>query len=410
MPFFSFRTLLTGVLAVTLSNFAYAVELSGVIDVRVQREDGERSWTQAGLGKTRYGDGGKLRLGQAILAGEVELSNSFSAVLVLDANDNRSKVIDVQTGWLAWSPVPSGPWKLRAKAGMFFLPVNEEIAYERFTWTPTRTISSSAINSWIGEEFKTKGVELSMTHRGRANGSPHDLGFTGAIFNGNDPAGTLLAWRGWSVGDRLSGASETLTLADLPVYRAQGPINKQTRDMHLFREVDGRAGYYAGINYSYADALQVSLLHYDSRGDELAVKAGQYSWATKFNHAGVSLRPRGDWEYLFQYLEGSTGMGAGAVAITYRTWFALASRRLGPGTASVRYDRFRAREHDQIPADPNGESGSALALAYAWDLRSDLSVVSEWLSVRSDRTARTLVGLAPRQSSTSITTSLRWQF
>lgn len=410
MQLFSFRNLLTGMLAVTLPYFAYAIELSGVIDVRAQREDGERSWTQAAMGKTRYGDGSKLRLGQAILAGEVELSNSFSAVLVLDANDNRRNVVDVQSGWVAWNPVPSGPWKVRAKAGMFFLPVNEEIAYDRFTWTPTRTISASGINSWIGEEFKTKGIELSMTHRGRASGSPHDLGITGAIFDGNDPAGALLAWRGWSIGDRLSGASETLILADLPVYRAQGPINRQTRDMHVFREVDGRGGYYAGVNYSYADTLQLSLLHYDNRGDELVVKGGQYSWATKFNHAGVRLRPRGAWEYLFQYLEGRTGMGSGAVAINYRSWFALASRRLGPGNASVRYDRFRAREHDQIAADPNGESGSALALAYAWELRSDLSVVSEWLSVRSDRAARALVGVAPRQSSTSITTSLRWQF
>lgn len=386
-----------------------AIELSGVLDVRALHEDGERSWTRSGLGKTRFGGGTAVRLGQGILAGELEMSDAVSAFAIIDANDDRRRLFDLQEAWVAWSPVPASAWKVRAKAGIFFPPLNQEIDYTRRTWTPTRTISASALNSWVGEELKTKGFELSLTRRGAATGAPHDIGFTAAIFNGNDPAGTLLAWRGWGVGDRLTGVSESIRLADLPVYRADGMINKQSRDIHLFREIDGRAGFYAGANYAYADAVQISAIHYDNRGDPLVVKDGQYSWATKFDHAGVALRT-GQWEWMLQYMSGSTMMGPRAVALDYRAWYALASRRVGPATLTVRFDRFGTREHDNIASDPNGEEGRAIALAYIHEINSSVSVVNELLLLRSTRQARSLLGIAPSQVSTSLTSSLRWQF
>lgn len=386
-----------------------AVELSGVLDVRALHEDGERSWTKSGLGKTRFGGGNALRLGQGILAAELEMGDALSAFAVIDANDDRRRVFDVQEAWIAWSPVPANAWKVRAKAGIFFPPLNQEIDYTRRTWTPARTISASALNSWVGEELKTKGLELSLTRRGLATGSPHDIGFTAAIFNGNDPAGTLLAWRGWGVGDRLTGASESIRLADLPVYRADGMINKQSRDIHLFREIDGRAGFYLGANYAYGDAVEISALHYDNRGDPLVVRDGQYSWATTFDHAGIRLR-KGQWEWMFQYLSGSTMMGARAVALDYRAWYALASRRAGPDMLTVRFDQFGTREHDNIASDPNGEDGHAIAIAYSHEINSSVSVVSELLYLRSTRPSRLLLGVTPRQVGNSMTSSLRWQF
>jgi hypothetical protein len=399
---------LATLLGLSPSLSAGASELSGVLDVRAVRDDGERSWTRDGLGKTRYG-GAAVRLGQGILGAQLELSDEVSGIVVVDANDERHRLFDVQEAWLAWNPVPSGAWKVRAKAGMFFPPLNQEIDYQRLTWTPERTVSASAVNSWIGEELKTKGLELSLTHRGRAAGSPHDIGVTLAIFNGNDPAGTLLAWRGWSVGERLTGASEALRLADLPVYRADGPINRQARDIHPFREIDGRAGFYAGANYGFAGALELSLMHYDNRGDPLVVKDGQYSWATRFDHVGLRLRA-GQWDWMGQYLSGSTMMGARAAALDYRAWYGLASRRLGRGRLTLRYDRFVTREHDNVASDPNGETGHALAFAYVHEINASLSVVNELLLLSSTRPARLLVGDAPYQAGTSIVSSLRWRF
>jgi hypothetical protein len=388
---------------------ASAMDITGLVDARLSRDTGERSWTEAGLGKSRFSSGAAARLGQGILAAEAELADSVAASAVINADHQRRHVFDLQEAWVGWNPVPTSAWKIRAKAGIFFPPLNEEIDYTRPTWTPTRTLSASAVNSWIGEELKTKGFELSLTHRGRASGSPHDVGVTAAIFNGNDPAGTLLAWRGWAVGDRITGASEAIRLADLPVYRADGPINKQTRDIHLFREIDGRVGYYLGANYAYADAVHLSFMHYDNRGDPLVVKAGQYSWATKFDHVGLRMKLRA-WDVIFQYMSGSTMMGARAAGVDYHAWYALASRQVGRGTFTVRYDQFGTRENDEIASDPNGEKGRAVALAYAHELSSSLSVVSELLLLRSTRAARLLVGESPLQKGNGITTSLRWQF
>ena len=402
------------VLALCLLGLSYlptatAIELSGTLDARASHESGQRSWTRSGLGKTRYGDGTHVRLGQAILAGELPLTDAVSGFAIFNADDGRSQFVDVQEAWIGWHPVPVSPWKVRAKVGIFFPPLNQEQDYEQLTWLPTRTISASAINSWVGEELKSKGAELSLTHRGRSSGSPHDAGLTAAVFYGNDPAGTLLAWRGWGVGDRISGVSETLRLADLPVYRPDGAINLQSRNIHLFREIDGRAGYYVGANYAYAGVVEVSAMHYDNRGDPLIVKAGQYSWATKFNHAGIRLRS-GKWEWMFQYLTGSTAMGPRAAALDYHAWYALVSRRLGNGTLTLRYDRFGAEEDDIIASDPNAERGKALAIAYVADINDTLSVVSELLLLRSARPANSLIGEAQQQTGGGLTTSLRWRF
>lgn len=386
---------------------ASSVEWSGLLDVRAQAADNERSWTRAGMGKMRDDRSG-IR-GQAILGAEVDISDAITGSAVLNASD-RPRLVDLQEAWLGWNPVPAGPWKIRAKAGLFFPPGNQEIDYQRLTWTPSRTISSSAINSWIGEELRTKGLELSLTHRGRASGSPHDFGATAAVFNGNDPAGTLLAWRGWGVGDRITGVSEAIELADLPVYRADGAINRQARAIKLFREIDGRAGYYVALHYAYTDKLDVMAMHYDNRGDPLIVKQGQYSWATSFNQLGLRLRQAAGWELMAQYLTGFTAMGPRAVALDYRAWYALASHRIGTGSLTLRYDRFGTREDDILPADPNGEDGRAIALAFAFEFSPTVSLVTELLTLHSSRPARRLVGDASNQHERSLKTSLRWQF
>lgn len=399
----------TVVLVLTLPLSARGVEWSGLLDVRAVSADSEQSWTRSGLGKTRY-EGSGARFGQAILGAELPITDAITASAVLNASDDRGRLVDLQEAWLGWNPVPAGPWKIRAKAGLFFPPTNQEIDYDRLTWMPTRTISASAVNSWIGEEIRTKGLELSLTHLGRASDSSHDFGVTAAIFNGNDPAGTLLAWRGWGIGDRITGVNEPIQLADLPVYRPDGAINKQARDINLFREIDGRVGYYTALNYAYAGTIDVTAMHYDNRGDPLIVKQGQYSWATKFNHLGARMRPAGHWELMAQWLAGSTVMGARAVVLDYRAWYALVSHPLEKGTLTLRYDQFRESENDILPADPNGEEGRSIALAYVYEITPAVSLVTEVLSVHSTRPARILVGDLPRQHERSLTTALRWQF
>jgi hypothetical protein len=403
------RTLI-GLLAF-VAGYAQAAEWRGLLDVRAVDSDASRSFLDSGMGKTRYdANSPRFSIGQAVLHGDADLTDSISASLELSADQQHRGVVDVREAWLAWNPLPSGAWKTRVKAGFFFPPSSVEIDYDSVGWVPKHTISSAAINSWIGEELRTNGVEWSARRLGRYVDAPYDVGLVAAVFNGNDPTGTLLAWRGWSISDRIAGRFDTVKLSDLPVYRRDGAIPRQWRDIHPFREVDGRLGYYAGANFNVGTRLELAALHYDNLGDPLVVKDWQYSWRTRFDHVSAVWRPRGQWELAMQAMRGDTLMGPNAVSLDFQSWFVLASHPLGPGTAAVRYGRFRTHGHDILPDDPNDETGYGVALAYGWPLSDSLSLMTEALLVRSDRSARSLIAERPQQAERSLTLSLRWHF
>ena len=413
MPYLArYRSMLCGAAWLGLGISGYGAEISGLLDVRASTSNTNRSWTRSGLGKARYDQTNEgLRLGQGIFVAETELNDTVTGSLVFAVADDRDAPVDLQEAWLGWNPLPVSAWKMRARFGAFFPSrMNLEIDYDRQTWTPSRTISASAVNSWVGEELRIKGVEFTLKHLGRAARSPHDFSATGAVFGGNDSAGTLLAWRGWTIGDRISGLNEPIRLADLPVYRSSGVLSRQARDIHPFREIDGRLGYYAGANYDYAGRLEISAMHYDNRGDPLIVKDGQYSWETIFDHAGFRLKLPNDWEILFQALRGSTLMGAHAVDVNYAAGYLLASHPLGDGRLTVRVDQFKTEGKDLLPSDPNDENGRALALAYSRNLTESVSFVTEVLALRSSRSARRLTGEPVQQNELSLTASLRKRF
>jgi hypothetical protein len=407
----SHRTLIATSLAAALCTAApaWAVEWHGLLEGRASAVDASRSWLDQGLGKLRDSKS-NLRISQAMLGVEGDLADSISAAMVINAATDRPHLLDVNEAWVGWNPVPSGAWKTRVKAGAFFPVTSVELDYGSIGWTPTRTLSSSAINSWIGEELRTKGIELNMQRIGRLEGSPHDFGFTAAVYSANDETGTLMAWRGWTISDRITGLTEPLMLADLPVYQPTGKLVKQRRTIHPFREIDGKLGYYATVNYGYAGWFEAALMHYDNMADPLIVKDGQYAWTTRFDHLSLKLKPYGKWEVLAQAMKGYTTMGTHGVTVDFRSWYVLASHPLGQGRMTARLDYFNAGENDRIPSDPNTENGRSLAIAYSQPVQPGLSWVTELLSVRSERASRVQIGDAPRQLERSLATALRWEF
>lgn len=388
-----------------------AAEWRGLLDLRAVDSDAARSFLDRGLGKSRYDAASPaISIGQAVIHGEFDLADTVSASVELSGDDRHHNIVDVREAWMAWNPLPSGAWKTRVKAGSFFPPTSVEIDYDGIGWTPKRTLSSAAINSWIGEELRTNGVEWSTRRLGRYANAPYDLGFVAAVFTGNDPAGTLLAWRGWSISDRIAGRNEALQLADLPVYRPDGAIPRQARTIHPFREIDGRPGYYAGINLAAGPNLELAALHYDNRANPLAVQHGQYGWRTRFDHVSAVWRPAPGWDVLMQAMRGDTLMGANGVALDFRSWYALASHPVGAGGLTLRYDHFSTNGHDVLPDDPNDETGYAIALAYHMPLSDTLSLMLESLVVRSERPSRGLIAEQGRQTERSLTAALRWRF
>ena len=241
--------------------------------------------------------------------------------------------LDLVEGWVSYRPRLSSSFGLRLRGGHFFPPISLE--NDGVAWSPTRTLTASALDSWVGEEVRVTGLEASLEFFLPTS----DLTFTGAVFGGNDPCGSLLAWRGWAIGDRQSGLSDRLPLAALPTFDPDGIFPAQDPWVAPFREVDGRAGWYAAASYVLPERLEVRTLLYDNRGDPLALENGQYAWKTRFAAVGAKLQLSRGVEVLGQFLDGWSVMGPEeAVDVYYRTWYLLASATRGPHRLSARYD------------------------------------------------------------------------
>ena len=387
---------------------AQAADISGELDLGVAITDATRSWVDAGLGKLQRDD--TRAMGQLTLRADPALPADFVAAIVVSGGTEQHHSPDLREAWLGWNPLPKSAWRSRVRAGAFLPVTSLEVGYRSAAWTPERTISHSAVNTWFGEELRTNGVEWTLLRRGALVHSSHDYGATAAVFVANDPAGTLLAWRGWSLGDRLTGQREVIVLPDLPAYRPDGPINRQMRQLKPFHEVDGRPGFYVSALYRYGTRLELDLMHYDNRGEPLRIESGQYSWHTRFDHVGARLQLPGDWLLLTQSIRGSTLMGPTAVALDFGADYLLVSHSLGAGDVTARYDRFYTVDRDHTPNDPNGETGHAWTLAYRLRLNKSLSLLAEVLQVDSVREARSLLGLLPRQVESNQNVRLRWKF
>ena len=66
-------------------------------------------------------------------------------------------------------------------------------------WRSPYTLTNSAINSWVGEELRTVGAEYAPDWLGQKSGHDFNVGISAAIFGWNDPAGTVVATRGWGL-------------------------------------------------------------------------------------------------------------------------------------------------------------------------------------------------------------------
>jgi hypothetical protein len=85
-----------------------------------------------------------------------------------------------------------GAHRIRLRAGAFFLATSRENVDA--LWENPYAISSSALNTWFGEELRPIGVDVSWTRGGAIVGA--------TVFRGNDTLGALPLQPGWALGDR----------------------------------------------------------------------------------------------------------------------------------------------------------------------------------------------------------------
>src|SRR5277367_2535337 len=180
------------------------LDLTGEADVRWVAASGAPSYLNGGEGLLRFDpDHEDLRLGYALLAARLRITDILSAHVVADAyGDHDRNVVDLSEAYLQARPFPSTAIRWSAKAGAFFMPVSLENRGPG--WTDVYTITPSALNTWIGEEFRTIGTEFEARWLGASQGYLGDVSLVGAVYGWNDPAGVLLAVRGFGLTDRPS--------------------------------------------------------------------------------------------------------------------------------------------------------------------------------------------------------------
>ncbi len=371
-------------------------------DARARVVDGETSWLDEGLGKARYGSGDGTATGLAVadlsLLVRSEWSWSVSSYLHLQHTPEQENAIDVVEAWVGYRPAPRPGLRVSGRAGLYYPHVSRE--HTGAAWTTPLTITPSAANSWVGEEIRALGGEVTLALRGEQA----QLALTGGLFGFNDPAGTLLAFRGWALGDVKAAAFGRLPLPPLPSIGVPDAfLWRQVRWVRPVCEVDGRVGHYVALDGGPGRRLQAGVFYYDNGGDPRALEHGQYGWDTRFWNLSLAGEPAAGWTVIAQYMAGVTSMGWRKangqlpVDVGYDTGFVLASRSLGPYTLTARHDRFTARDNSFVAEDDNSEHGSAWTAAAGRRVGRRDRVLLEWLRVASTRPARATLGVEPGQ-------------
>jgi len=158
----------------------------------------------------------------AILILAFAAQNATAADLFSTQSDARNP-FGVSEAYLKWKPVPTNDTRYSFRLGQMFPPISLE--HDGPGWSTTRTLTPSAINSWVGEELLVDGVEAS------------------------DTAGTVLAFRGWAEHDIASASNSALPLPEgygegySAVFLKQAAVSKPGVD------VDGRMGYYGRLDW-----------------------------------------------------------------------------------------------------------------------------------------------------------------
>lgn len=380
--------------------------LSGLVDLRLAVADGETSWIDGGLGKARFGkDHQGLRLGEAALVWNPRFTDTLSAVVVAESQDGQRHLVDLGEGYLAYRSRPGSSLRLSARAGVFYPPISLE--HDGLDWSVPDTITPSAINTWVAEETKVVGVEATI----RRTLAGQTFSLTAGGFRNGDTSGTELTFRGWALHDIKSPVFGRFPLPPLTAAMAR----RQAPSTTPLAEIDGRIGYYGRIEWRPSSVLAFDLFGYENEGDRTSVDDNrEWSWETRFWNLGMRL----DLDAVAvkaQVMTGETLMGysnaSGVWAdMGFEAAYVSASKALGPGSATVRYDRFSTSDRTNKATDNNAEHGWSGLAAYRWDVRPNAQIVFEALYIDSFRRDRERFALEAGQKQTVLQTAFRHQF
>lgn len=354
-----------------------AFTASGTVQLSAtaQAPDGDsRSWQVQGFNTLGVGEGAEVeaRLGLYFASENTDAVSFFGQLTGL------ARTASFTTGGRSFGPLEAfidvgsldfEGWRVRA--GQAFAGTSQENTEE--FWQTPYTLNLSAINTWIGEEFRPIG--LGFAKRWRSKGASTD--FEVGAFMGNDTGPALLAWRGFALHNRLSVFGEAVPLPRqislgqsrpgvdpraLPGFDVFG-VQRDVGSQPFGPDLDGRAGFSLRYRRQADTGATLSLFYSDNRGDQDLHNGDEYAWRNRFGTAGFTLPFAGAWSVLGEAMFGRTEMGFAPLAnviARYDAQYVLLSRTQGDWTLSGRLERFAISEQDFSVAERNDQRGFAL--------------------------------------------------
>lgn len=367
--------------------------LTGLADVRLVQPSDQRSWMRGGLGKLRFsgaGDRGPSgHIAEIAADGKAQLTPELAILGTLRYDADQYTPLDLLEGYARYRPIATTTWQWTTKLGAFFPPISLE--NEGIAWTSPWTLTPSAINSWVGDELRTIGAETNGEWRYDGGA----LQATGALFGWSGPVGTLIADRGWALGDSQTGLFDRVRLPDVFAKR-EG--NNTPFYEEPFLQIGDSPGWYAGLSARTDGIGRISVLQYDNRADPAAVVRGQIGWRTKFTSVAAEI-DIDDVVLLAQAMNGSTEIDPTPTfrSITkFQSAYLLVGRYFGNVTVAARVEWFGTSEAHAPTSFNLAEHGQAGTFAVSWRPIQWLRLTGEALRVDSYRPDRISAGLAPR--------------
>lgn len=376
------------------------------------------SWLEHGSGKLRYDDEHDgLLANRAFLEYQGRFTPTLFGHAVLNVNGDGSDYLDVTEAYLEWRPLPRNAWRIRSRVGAFYPRLSMENTDPG--WSSPYSLSSSAINTWIGEELRTIGAELRIS-RALKSHPQHRFALEGAAFMANDPTGSMLTWRGWSAHDRQTGLVQDVPLPSISAIAPWAPGGGPTTDFQPFQEIDHRAGFYAAAEWQWTQRIKLRYSYYDNHADPEAQSGDTYAWETWFSHAGVQVALPWDTGLISQWINGSTRMGDDlgpwrVQDLTFDSAFVLLTRPFGRHRVTARYERFDLQPVNDPEGITNKDDGTAVSVSWLYELGERWRLGAEYLWIESEHCVSDqcfwVFNGQPRTTRESqLQISLRWQF
>ena len=376
-----------------------------------------KAWPEGGVGKLRYADDGAEAV-RLFAEYHGRISPTLNARVVADYVDDGSSGLGIDEAYIDWRPIPRSANQQQVRFGAFYPPLSLENGAHG--WESPFTYSYSAINTWLGEEIRPLGAEWSLRRRLASTRNMQEVRVFASGFYGNDPAATLLFWRGWSLHDRQTRLNDRLSIPELPVFGAGGAVvGTIPQPVQPFTETDHRPGYYVGGEWRYARRALVQLARYDNRADPWSFAERQWGWHTSFDHLAAQVALPGELGLLAQWMRGRTYWVSGGrpdgtappsanvVEDEFEAKYVMLTRKWHDvHRVSMRYDRFSIKRPEWVP-ELIADEGHAWTLSYRYEPNERFSGGVEWLEIQSQRDLWPYFYGEPRQATEE---QLRLQF